>query len=283
MLARGLLIALAGFLFIFIPGLPMRLLARPGQAAPRPLLYWGMLIWVVTLLVGLFFQSLLRQAFRPGGSGQPLSGHPADLILTLIGALLQAFFLEMGTYWMLRRRRAQASEVVTAGLTLGYGVGLICQVFTGLALVGAGFRLAFGDTSEATLATLAASPMLDLLLGLAAMVLFRLALLVVRGVLGVLVGEAAAGRRRLLWLAIALDAAFAWVILVLQVAMGGERPGQILAGQVGAVTAAVSAVYYLIVFAIAYRWLKVRLLAASPVEARAAGGNGRARAAARKG
>lgn len=281
MLARGLLIAFAGFLFIFIPGLPMRLLARPGGAAPRQMLYWGMLMWVMALLVGLFFQSLLRQALRPEGGSQPLSGHPADLILTLIGALLQAFLLEMGMYWMLRRRRVQASDAVTAGLTLGYGVGLIGHVFTGLALVGAGFRLAFGDTSEATLAALAASPMLDLLLGLTAMVLFRLALLVVRGALGVLVGEAAAGRRRLLWLAIALDAAFAWFILVLQMAVGGERPGQILAGQVDAVTGALSAVYYLVVFAIAFRWLKVSLLV-TPAEAWTARRSGRTRAAAGK-
>ncbi len=282
MLARGLLIALAGFLFIFIPGLPMRLLARPGETAPRALLYWGMLIWVVTLLVGLFFQSLLRQAFQPEGA-QPTSGRPADLALALIGALLQAFFLEMGTYWMLRRTRAQASDREMAGLTLGYGVGIIYQVFTGLALVGAGFRLAFGDTSEATLAALASSPVLDLVLGLAAMVLFRLALLVVRGTLGVLVGEAAAGQGRLLWLAMGLDAAFVWVILVLQALAGGERPGQILVGQVDAVTGALSVVYYLVVYLVAYRWLKGRLLAAVPLEPAAAGKGRAARVAGRKG
>lgn len=282
MVARGLLIALAGFLFIFIPGLPMRLLARPGGTAPRAPLYWGMLIWVVTLLVGLFFQSLLRQAVQPEGA-QPMSGGPADLTLALIGALLQAFFLEMGTYWMLRRTRAQTSDRGTAGLILGYGVGIIYQVFTGLALVGAGFRLVFGDTSEATLAALAASPMLDLLLGLAAMVLFRLALLVVRGTLGVLVGEAAAGQGRLLWLAMALDAAFVWVILVLQALAGGERPGQILAGQVDAMTGALSVVYYLVVFLVAYRWLKGRLLAAVRLAPAATGKDRPARVAGRKG
>ncbi len=282
MLARGLLIALAGFLFIFVPGLPMRLLARPGKTAPRELLYWGMLIWVVTLLVGLFFQSLLRQAVQTG-PGQPSDGRPVNLALALVGALLEAFFLEIGTFWMLRRRRAQAFDRETAGLTLGYGVGLIYQVFTGLALVGAGFRLLFGDASDPTLAALAGSPMLDLLLGLAAMVLFRLALLVVRGVLGVLVGEAAGGRVRLLWRAIALDAAFAWVILVLQTLAGGERPGQILAGQVDALTGALSAAYYLAVFVAAYRWLTAKRGPASPGEGSAArAGEGR-RAAVGKG
>lgn len=273
MLVRGLLVAFAGFLFIFIPGLPMRLLARPDRTVPRGLLYWGMLIWVVTLLVGLFFQSLMSQAFQPEGP-RAIGGRPGDLVLALIGALLQAFLLEVGMYWRLRRTRAAAVDRESAGLTLGYGVGIIYQVFTGFALVGAGVRLVFGDSGDATLAALAASPMLELVLGLTAMVLFRLALLVVRGALGVLVGEAADGRSHLLWWAVGLDAAFVWLILVLQVLVGGGRPGQIMVGQVDPVTSAVSVVYYLVVFLVAYQWLKARRLLPSPAQTTVMRGDG---------
>ncbi|MEW6567802.1 MAG: hypothetical protein AB1449_06475 [Chloroflexota bacterium] len=281
MILRGLLVVLSGFLFIFIPGLPMRLLARPGRAAPRGLLYWGMLVWMVALLLGLFFQSLLRQVIQAGA--QALSGQPIDYALTLVSALVEAFFLETGVYWMLRWKRSDSGDAAAVGLTLGYGVGLIYQVFTGLALVGAGFRLTFGDTSEPTLAALAHSPLLDLCLGLLAMILFRLALLVVRGALGMLVGRAAAGRIRFLWLAMLVDTGFTWVILAIQLAVSRERPGQILAGQVDATTAAVTAAYYLLVFLLAYRWLQTNLLTASPEAVGQSPKAGRARAAARKG
>jgi len=129
-------------------------------------------------------------------------------------------------------------------------------VFTGLSLVGAGFRLAYGDTADPGLRQLANSPMLDLLVGLLAMVLFRVALLTVSGVVGILIARSVGGSRRFFWLAAGIYAGFSWLIVAAQLAIGGENPGAILAGQASLLTSAVTVVYYLAAIALAYAWLQ---------------------------
>jgi len=257
LLIRGVLIALSGFLFIFAPGVPMGLLRRFGRGFPRELLYWGMGIWMVALIPTYFLQSLVRQAVQGGGSIiTAFRAEPATYALSLVNAVLAALLLVVGMAVYLRRKKLPEAERDEGGLTMGFGVGLIAQVFTGLSLVGAGFRLAYGDTADPGLRQLANSPMLDLLVGLLAMVLFRVALLTVSGVVGILIARSVGGSRRFFWLAAGIYAGFSWLIVAAQLAIGGENPGAILAGQASLLTSAVTVVYYLAAIALAYAWLQ---------------------------
>jgi hypothetical protein len=260
LLIRGVLIALSGFLFIFAPGVPMGLLRRYGRGFPREVLYWGMGIWLAALLPTYFLQSLIRQLVQGGGSViTSIQAGPTAYALSLVNTVLAAVLLVGGMAFYLWRKRLPEAERTEGGLTLGFGVGLISQVFTGLSLVGAGFRLTYGDTSEPGLAALANSPMLDLAVGLLAMILFRIALLTVSGVVGILVIRSIHGAGRLFWLAAGTYAAFSWLIVAAQLALGGENPATILAGQASLLTSGVTAAYYLAATALAYRWLREAL------------------------
>lgn len=264
MLIRGILIALSGFLFIFAPGLPMGLLRRFGRGFPREFLYWGMGIWLVVLIPTYFLQSLVRQFVQGAGSTTTVfRAEPSTYGMTLGHAVLAALLLVGGMAIYLRRKRLPDEERNEGGLTLGFGVGLIAQVFTGLSLVGAGFRLVYSDTSDPGLAALAQSPMFDLLVGLLAMILFRIALLTVSGVVGILVARTVSGSPRTFWLAAAVYAVFSWLIVAAQLAIGGENPGAILAGQASLLTSAVTVAYYLAATALAYTWLR-RTLSQDP-------------------
>lgn len=270
MLIRGVLIALSGFLFIFAPGVPMGLLRRYGRGFPRELLYWGMGIWLVTLVPTYFLQSLVRQVVQGGGSViTDFQAEPSTYGLTLVNAVLAALLLAGGMAIYLRRKKLPDPERIEGGLTLGFGVGLIAQVFTGLSLVGAGFRLTFGDTTDAGLSALANAAMLDLMVGLLAMVLFRIALLTVSGVVGILVVRSVSGAPRQFWLAAGIYAGFSWVIVAAQLAIGGENPATIMAGQASLLTSTVTVAYYLAAIALAYGWLR-RALASDPAGAGAA-------------
>ena len=259
MILRGLLIAAGGFLFIFPPGLPMSLLVRRSPSFNRDIVYWGIGAWLVALLPSLFLQSLLRQILQNSQTPRGLSGQPMDYALTLAGALLTAFFVAGGMYLVLRFKRIEATTLPPNGLALGFGVGLIAQVFTGLSLVGAGFRLMFGDASTETLVSLAQVSYLNLLLALLALILFRPALLAVSAARGVLVARALYQRPPFFWLAVLVDAVFVWAILALQLALGGESPGQVLVGDSSALTSVMNIVYYVLAFGLAYRWLLTQI------------------------
>jgi hypothetical protein len=262
-LIRGVLIALSGFLFIFAPGVPMGLLRRYSRGLPREHLYWGMGIWLVVLIPAFFLQSLVRQFVQ--GAGTPtggFQGQPSDYGLTLVNALITALLLAGGMAIYLHRKKLSSDETDEAGLTLGFGVGLIAQVFTGLSLVGAGFRMAYGDTG-AGLADMAGAPMFDLILSLLALVLYRVALLTVCGAVGLLLARAVAGPLRLFWLAAGIHAAFHWLIIAAQLAIGFEDPGAILLGRVSLLASGVAVVYYLAATALAYLWLRRSLTAAA--------------------
>lgn len=256
MILRGILIAASGFLFIFSPGLPMSLLGRAGRGAPidRGLLYWGIGLWLAALIPSLFIQSLLIQIVSPQSSAR-LTGRPVDYLLTLAGAFVTALFVTLAMAILLRRRKAEAEHRQADGMTLGFGIGLIAQVFNGLILVGAGFRLMFGDTADPALQAAAAVSLLDLLLGLLALVMFRPALLVVSAVQGVLAARAVSGGAGLFWIAVAVGTAFAWIIPALKMIMGATDPGQVLLGDPDRLVSAVTLAYYLLAFWLAYRWL----------------------------
>jgi hypothetical protein len=225
-----------------------------------------MLAWLVALVPALFVQSLIRQIAQGGAEASALTGSLSDLSLTLIGALLTALTLQIAVYLVLRFRRVPEQERLSGGMAVGFGVGVIFQVFAGLSLVGAGYRLLFGDVAGPTLGALAASPLLNLAIGLAAMVLFRAAILAVSAAQGLLVARSVHGAGRWFWLAVLLGAGFEWVLLVLQIALGSDAPGQIVAGQVSLPVAIVSAAYYLIAFGLAFRWLKRARPAAQSAE-----------------
>ena len=255
MVLRGLLIAAGGFVFIFSPGLPIGLLSRHSSPVKRDLIYWGMGLWLVTLLPSLFIQSLLRQILYGNEVPRQLSGQPVDYVLTLSSAVISALLVQGAMLLVLRRQRVEEDVLPRNGLALGFGLGFMAQLFTGLGLVGAGFRLMFGDTSTPTLANLAQAGYLGLLLGLLPLILFRLARFMVSAIQGVLVGRALGERWRFFWLAVLVDATFVWAILALQLAIGGERPGQLLLGVTDSLTSGLTILYYILAFFLAYRLL----------------------------
>ena len=262
MILRGILIATSGFLFIFSPGLPIGLLSRRSPPINRDLIYWGIGLWLVALLPSLFLQSLLRQGLI-GDRG--LTGQPIDYIVTLLGGLVTATFVTGAMVLVLRRRREPAADLLPNGLALGFGVGLVAQVFTGLSLVGAGFRLMYGQLATPTLSGLATASLLTLLLGLLALILFRPALLLVSAVQGVLASRALLEGWGYFFLALLASTLFTWMILAVQIALGGENPGQLLLGSTDSLISGVTILYYLLVFGLAYRWLVAQLARWRPV------------------
>ena len=259
MLLRGLVVAASGFLFIFSPGLPIGLLARYGPPLKRDLLYWGAGLWLVMLLPSLFFQSLLRPILWGNQAPGDLSGQLLDYPFTLLGAFVAAVIVQGAMFLLLRRRRLDSNSLLSSGLSLGLGVGLIAQVFTGLSLVGAGFRLMFGDTSTPILTSLAQMGYLSLMLGLLPMLLYRPALLVVSAVQGVLVARALRDRTYFFWLAVLVGTLFTWLILALEMALGSQNPGQVLLGVTDPLTSLVTIVYYVLAFGLAFRWLHAQI------------------------
>jgi len=233
----------------------MSLLARGRAPIERGLLYWGIGLWLAALIPSLFIQSLLLQIFYPDHARTGFSGRPADYLLTLLGAFITALFVAVAMALLLRRRREQAGDLESKGMALGFGIGLIAQVFNGLILVGAGFRLMFGDASAPALQAAATIGLLDLVLSLLALVLFRPTLLVVSAVQGVMVARSVGGRWRYFWLAVLIDMVFAWAILGLKMALGGTNPGQVQLADPNSLISLVTLVYYGLAFGLAYRWL----------------------------
>jgi hypothetical protein len=256
MLLRGLLVIASGFLFIFSPGLPMRLLARGSRPIDRSLLYWGIGLWLAALLPGFFVQSLILQLFGSRGD-QP--GTPQDYLLTLIGAFITALFVQLALLLFLRRRQETAGDRLFSGMTLGFGASLIAQVLNGLFLIGAGFQLIFGNISTPALAAAAEVGFLDLCLSLLALVLFRPAQLVVSAAQGVLVGRALGERRSFFWLAVLAGVAFAWPLLALSMALGSANPGQVALGAADRLMSVITILFYALAFGLAYRWLAPQL------------------------
>ncbi len=264
MLIRGLLVALSGFLFIFAPGLPMGLLRRYGRGFPREFLYWGMGICLVVSFLTALIQSMVRQSIQGiGSTAVATAGEPSTIALSLVTPALMALLLAAGMAIYSRRKTLAEEERTEAGLTLGFGAGLIVQVFRGLDFVGAGLRLAYEGAGDPGLAPLANPPMLNLVVGLLAEILFRIAVMTVSGVVGILVVRSLSGSGRLFWLGVATYAVFSWPILAAQLAMGGGA-GQALLESSSLLASALTVVYHLIVIALAYRWLQRTLTQAPP-------------------
>src|SRR3989337_2343846 len=89
-------------------------------------------IWMVALIPTYFLQGLVRQAVQGGGSTiTAFQAEPATYALSLVNAVLAALLLVVGMAVYLRRKKLPEAERDEGGLTMGFGVGLIAQVFTG--------------------------------------------------------------------------------------------------------------------------------------------------------
>jgi len=257
---RGLVVAISGFLFIFAPGLPIGLFSRRLKMFNRNLLYWGIGAWVVAQIPAIFSQSIIYHIAEGSPSSTSDMGEAVGYFLPLLGSLVTAIFVEGALYLVLRRKRLKGVDQVFGSLFLGFGSALLVQVFTGLQLVGAGLPLIFQDITSPVIKDLAQVPLIDLLTGLLALILFRVALLVLGGVIGVLIARAVSSGCRYFWLAVVVDTLFGWVLLVIQMILGLDSPGQLLVGRIDLLGAVVAIGYYMLAFVLAYRWLLSRIL-----------------------
>ena len=264
MLLRALLVITSGFIFIFSPGLPMSLISRYSPEYKRDLVYWGIGAWLISLIPSLFTQSLISQILYHGQAVTGFTGQPLDYSIILINALISALFLGLGMLLVLRYKKKKNPEEDTLinGLALGFGVGLVAHVFTGIMLVGAGFRILFGDTrSNVTVSAIANNSIAMVIASLAAIIIFRIALLTVSAVQGFLTARSIEGGKGQFWVGILINTAFTWIILAIHLLMGEKIPGQVTVGITQTAVSIVSIAYYLLSFGIAYGWLSNQLKA----------------------
>src|SRR5574341_215517 len=170
LILRGLILVVAGFAFIFLPGVVFAAGTRRDLRYEPRLLLWGMGLLVVTLFPALYLTSLLRLIVWGGASPEG----PMQYAVVVMGSLIAALFLEGGTYLLLRWRHIAPDRLLGSGMMVGLGVGLVTNIFQGMALVGSGFRLVVGDISTADLEAIAAQPWLHLLTGLLALNVYRI-------------------------------------------------------------------------------------------------------------
>jgi len=215
MVIKALLLCVQGFLFIFLPGVVMSLILRRAPGVDRSLVWWGAGGFLVALLPLNFLGSLLRQILA--------ASHSSLLAQFAVAALLSGVFVEGMKYLVLRYKDPAAEQLVPAGIAAGLGVGLITKIFVGLAFVGTGIQLLFGDTSSPLLAQTAARSLPDLSLAAVASLTDRLALLLLNGGLGAVVGRAVLdNKRRLLLVAMLVHAAIELAYSAITVGLEGH-------------------------------------------------------------
>lgn len=183
MLIRGLLISASGFLFIFLPAYIIAFFLRKWRKIDRSLFGLGALSLLVALLPTNFLLSLSRHML-PQGEAFWIS-----LMPILIGSLLSGFFEEISKWAVLRLKGIPGEDLLTGGMAVGLGAGFIAKIFLGIAFIGAGMRLTFGDASAASLREMAATPLAALSLKALASLADRLALLILNACLGFLVAK----------------------------------------------------------------------------------------------
>ncbi len=264
MVFKGLLIVVSGFLFIFASGIPMRLIARFRPDYKREGIYWGVIIWILGFFISTFLQNLIRQVVSGGVNNPPVES-PWPFLL---GAVFTTLFVQIGMLIFLKRYRRKDEDVISGGLALGFGIGLIAQVFTGMILItagagvllqGFGITLPFGNIQAATLELLSKESLFALIAALLSLILFRVALLTVSAAQGYLVAGSVLGKKLNFWFALLGYSAFTWIIFFVQMLLGEENPGQVSLGLTSMFTAVISAAYYLGIFILVNRWLSREL------------------------
>jgi hypothetical protein len=242
LILRGLLVAFAGFAFIFLPGAIISIPTRRGLRFESNNLLWGMAVLVVGLFPAMFLTSLVRMIIF--GERFPESATLAGF--SLVASLIAALFIEGGIYLVLRLRKIPPSALLSAGIMLGLGVGLLTNVFQGISLVGGGFRLVFGDTATPDLARLASQPWFDLVLSLLALNTYRIAAVALSAALGGLVARTLVqAQPRWFWLAVLIQAIAAWSYSAIGAALGNDTRLGLVAALVLEAAVAALALYWL--------------------------------------
>lgn len=289
MVFKGLLVVVSGFLFIFASGVPMRLIARFRPDYKREGIYWGIAIWVNAFFTSNLLQYLIRLIIN-GGERIPQITNPITFILgsvltTLLVQIGMLVFLKFRNIFIVKllawiflfpvtlllflfHRDKETEDITSGGLALGFGIGLIAQVFTGMILItagagvllqGFGVTLPFGNIQAATLELVSKEALFGLIAALLSLILFRVALLTFSAAQGYLVAVSMLGKKWYFWFALLGYSAFTWIIFFLQMLLGEENPGQVSLGLTSPLTSMASAVYYLAAFILGYRWLSKEL------------------------
>lgn len=243
LILRGLIVALAGFSFIFLPGAIVSFPSRRGLHFEPNILLWGMGVLFVGLFPAYFLTSLLRMVLF----GDRFPESTMLLAFSFLASLVAAVFIEVGKYLVLRWRLIPPPRLLGSGIMLGIGVGLLTNVFQGISLVSAGFRLALGDHSAPDLAGIASQAWTDLILSLLALNIYRIAVVSLSAALGGLVAQALLrARLRWLWVAVLINAVAAWSYSAIGAGLGNDSLGAIVAALVYQGVVAGFALYWLI-------------------------------------
>ncbi|MCK5646919.1 MAG: hypothetical protein KAH97_09075 [Anaerolineales bacterium] len=253
MIVKGLIIAASGFLFIFAPGVPMGLIYQKYRTPAKSLLVTGIIVWIITVVLAIFVQAMIRPIL-PENLNIIDPGNALEYALSLLGPIIAALFLATGLYIVLRREKKRTSFAIFSVLTLGFGAGLINQVFNGLNLVGSGFRLALGAATGTDLGEFAEVEFLDLIFVLLALIVFRIALLIVTALVGVMVDRAVSGEKKFFWQAVILSALFNWIVIVIFLRMG-DSPGQLIVGQANPITSIIAILFCAFASILSYQLL----------------------------
>ena len=202
---RGVIIFLGGLVFMFLPGVFISMASQRGLRYNRSMLLWGMALLGLTLPAN-YLTVLLGYIFVGDGEASLVD----NIVVAMLGSLLAAFFVHTAQYLILRSRSKQPGDLLGNGVMIGLGFGLLNKVFLGFILTGIGMRLLFGDTVTADLGQISVQPWLSMLISLIALVIDRLALVIVYGALGVFVARAILEKNmRWFWGAVAANTAFA--------------------------------------------------------------------------
>jgi hypothetical protein len=254
------------------------------MAQGRSVLSWGIIVWIIAYFHAQFIVNLLEPIFI--GEAEVIVPTSVEEYIVLFGGILLTAtiiagwlyfallyqpstsrgwisFILLGlifwwVYLLIRRKDQNVKITLIEGLSIGFGSALLAQVFKGMILVTAGFRLLFGGTDDAILNDFANAPIVDLVVGLLALILSRVAILVVGGVVGVLIARAVSGERRNIALAIVISMLFDLVLVAITLLISGETLEQLVTGGAGGVslfTSIVSIIYYILVFVFGYQWL----------------------------
>jgi len=264
MVFKGLLVLLSGFLFIFSSGIPMRLISRYKPDYRREGLLWGIGIWIIAFIVSTFLQSLIRNiasgGVQPAGQQSPIT--------FLLGAVITTLLVQTGMLIYLNNRRKKEADLTGEGLALGFGIGAVAQIFTGMILIaagvgvvfqGAGLNLNLGPVQASTIEVISAEGTINLIFALISLVLFRVALLTVTAAQGFMVARSITVKRSWFWLALLVHTVFTWALYLIQLLLRNPNAGQVSLGMTALLTSVVTAIYYLGVFLLGTRWLNSEL------------------------
>lgn len=272
MILKGLLVVASGFIFIFSPGIPMRLISQHKPDYKKDGLYWGIAIWIIAFFISTFIQNLIRQIATGGQGTVETNASLSGLAPYLLGGIFTTLLLQLGMIIFLRKRAKKDEDITSDGLALGFGIGLITQVFTGMSLIGVGAGLIFGNTGigstlgnvqSQVVGSIADTTLFSMIITLLSMILYRIALLIVSAIQGYLVSKTLQGKFSYFFSALLISVLFTWSILILQLLLGEENPGQIL-GVTSPLTSIITTVLYLVITIFGYRWLSNELKTTNP-------------------